>query len=183
MATGVMLAMTAVSGAVSAYSQYQQGKAQQANHEYNAQLAENQAEQGQMEARENAKRGWKNNEEQLASVRARMANEGAVGNQGAPLAVMGDIAGELELNVQDAYRGAQIQRTNLYQSAKISRREGKSANKAGKLMALGTLIKTGSSFDSNYTKGISSGVIKKGTNRTQALMGAFGYKNKQYYNR
>ena len=78
MAVGVGLAMTLVSGAMSAYGSYQQGKAAKYNADYNAKLAENQAEQGQMEARENVRRQSKNNESQLSAARARFANQGAV---------------------------------------------------------------------------------------------------------
>lgn len=172
MASGVGLAMTLVSGAVSAYSSYQKGKAEDANHKYNASLAESQAKQQEMEAQENARRGWKNAEEQLASVRARLANQGSVANTGAPLAVMGDIAAELELGIDDAYRQAEIQRTNLLQEAKIQRWQGAQSKKAGKLMAVSTLLGTGADLAFKMREYKRSGLYEK----DKATM-------KHYYNR
>lgn len=180
----IAMALTAVSGAIGAYSQYQQGKAEQANHEYNAKLAENQAEQGQDEARENARRGWKNNEEQLASIRARSASSGSVSNVGSALAVMGDISAELELGVQDAYRGAQIHRTSLLKSAENSRLQGRAAAKSGRLMALGSLVGTAAKLKTNIGTYKKTGLLAKDKatyNRYKSNLQGYGSSIKSSY--
>jgi len=159
MAAGLGLALTAVSGIASAGAAYQQGKAQEANHEYNAQLAENQAKQTELEQRENARRGRKNAEEQLATVRARNAAGGSVSNSGAALAVMGDIAGELELGVQDEFRQASIQRNHLVHSARVQRFQGRDAARSGKLLAASSLIGTGTKLSGNFKPSKSSGAL------------------------
>ncbi|MDC0088171.1 hypothetical protein OAI07_01370 [Akkermansiaceae bacterium] len=166
MAIGAGIALTGVLGAV---SKYQQGKAEQANHEYNAQVSENQAQQVQLEAEENARREWKNNEQQLSSARAQLANQGAVSSSGAPLSVLGDISGQLELNIQDGYRQASIQRQSLYQDAKISRVQGDNAASAGKLMAFSSLIGTGTQAFGNFKTGTSSGLFGGGSSNGSAL--------------
>jgi len=152
--------MTLVSGVMSANASYQQGKAAKYNADYNAKLAENQAEQGQMESRENARRQLKNNQEQLSAARARFANQGAVSNAGAPLAMMGDIAGELELGVMDAYRSADIQRTQMLGQARLEKYRGKQAYSSGKLLAGTQLLSTGASLFGNYSAGKRTGTIR-----------------------
>lgn len=159
MAAGIGVGMSLVSGVLSAHQTYQQGKAAKYNADYNAKLAKNQAEQGQMEARENVRRQQKNNEAQMSSARARLANQGAIATQGAPLAVMGDIAGQLELSVLDAYRGADANRTRLLQQASLEKARGRDAMRAGRLMAFGTLAQTGATLFSNVKTGNRVGVF------------------------
>jgi hypothetical protein len=138
---------------------YQQGKAAQANHNYNAKLAEAQVEQGSMEARENVRRQSRNNESQLSAARARFANQGSIATKGAPLAMMGDIAGELELSVLDAYRGADANRSNLMMQAQMERQRGKEAKRAGKLMAISSILSTGAQAAGNIKTGQRTGVF------------------------
>lgn len=137
---GVALAL--VGGAVSAFSSYQQGKAQEANFEYNAEVAKNNAIQTQQEGRENVRRGFENAEEQLASVRARQAAGGSISTQGAPLAVTGEIATELQLGILDNYRQTEIQRTNFINDANISRFQGEQAATSGLLQGVSGLVST-----------------------------------------
>ena len=72
---------------------------------------------------------------------------------------MGDIAGELELSVLDAYRGADANRTSLLNQGRMERFRGKDAARAGKLMAASTLIKTGANAYSNYSTGKRTGLF------------------------
>ena len=143
------MAMMAAGGLFQAFSQYQQGKAQAANAKYNAALAKNQAEQGRMEAVENFKRAKRNSEQQLSKARAAAAASGTVISQGSTLDVMGDISKELELEIQDNYRAAQVQRGNLLAKSAQYKQQAKDAKRAGKLMAIGTLFKTGSQMAFN----------------------------------
>lgn len=151
--------MSLVGGGIAAYSQYQKGAAQEANAKYNANLAESQAEMQNLEARENVRRQRRNNEQQLATARAQLAAQGSVANAGAPLELMGEIAGELELQVLDSYRKSESQRSALYNQAKLDRRKGKTASKAGKLMALSTGLSTGVDFYDKREEGKRTGII------------------------
>ena len=146
---GAGLAMTALGGAFGAYTQYQQGKAQQANHEYNAKLARNQALQLDAEARENAWRARRNNERELARVRARLANQGGASNMGSSLNVMGNVAKELELRVMDDWRAAEVKRASLMAQSAFDRTRAKQAGSIAPLMAAGTLLTTAGSISTS----------------------------------
>lgn len=137
------MGMMAGGGLFGAFTQYQQGKAQAANAKYNAALARNQAEQGRMEAVENLKRARRNADQQLGRARAAAAAGGTVITEGSTIQVIGDIGKELELEIQDNYRKAQIARGNLLARASMFDAEARDAKRAGKLMAFGTLLNTG----------------------------------------
>lgn len=151
--------MALVSGGLAAYSSYSQGKAQQANAKYNAKVAQNQALQTNMEARENVRRQSRNNESQLSAARARLANQGSVATAGAPLALMGDVAGELELGILDAYRSADAQRSNFLAESAIEKNRGKQASGAGKLMAVSSILGAGATAYGNYQTGKRTGLF------------------------
>ena len=146
-------------GLVSAFSSYQQGKAQEANFEYNAQVARNNAIQTEQEGRENVRRGFENAEEQLASVRARQAAGGSISTQGAPLAVTGEIATELQLGILDNYRQTEIQRVNFLNDAAISSFQGEQASRSGLLQGAAGLVSTATTAFDNFSSGRSSGAF------------------------
>jgi hypothetical protein len=154
------LALGAIGGVMGAVGQYQQGKAQEAAGKHNAQIMRNQAETTAQEARENSKRARGNNERQLASMRARLASQGTGVTEGAPLAVLGDAASELELQVLDGYRSAENHRSALLTQADTSVWKGKQAKRASRVSAFGTLLSTGYNTYSGYRTGKKTGVFK-----------------------
>ena len=152
----VAIAASIVSGAVGVASQYQAQRAQATNARYNADLARNQAEQSRMEAEENFRRRGKNKEQQLARVRARLANQGSVATVGTPLAVLGDHASELELEIMDAYNSAESKRQGLVQQSAQFREQSKSIRRGSKFSLMGGLADLGSQtyFNNKYRQKI-----------------------------
>jgi hypothetical protein len=152
--------VSAVGGVMSAVGQYQQGKAAEAAGKHNAEIMRQQAETANQEARENSKRQRRNNERQLATMRANLSSQGTGVSSGAPLAILGDTASELELRVLDGYRAADNQRSQLLTQADTSVWKGKMAMKSSRVNAFGTLLNTGYKADQGYRQGVNSGTFK-----------------------
>ncbi|GAA5120699.1 hypothetical protein GCM10023212_14700 [Luteolibacter yonseiensis] len=125
---------------ISAYSSYQQGKAQEAMGERNAKIAENAALNEAQVAAENAKREREKGRRQLAAIRGHMAGSGVQMSTGSSLDVIGDAASDLELAAMDLFRDSTA-RQMTYQNQSVTERwEGKQAGVAGKYSAMGTLL-------------------------------------------
>jgi len=146
----IAVAATLASAGVAAYSQVQQGKIAEATARYNAQLQETEAEQADLEAREELRRLRVMNQEQLAARRAEIGASGVVGFTGSPLAVLGEEAGRLELKAQDMSRAATLQRQRGFAGAAMTRWEGRNYAKASNVAAGGTILGGVSKAASGY---------------------------------
>lgn len=129
-----------VGSAVSAYGQYQAGKAQQKAADYNSRVQEAQAIQADMESRENMRRERRAGKDFMSSQRQKLGSSGVVIQAGSPLELLGRTAGELELKAQDAARAGRSNLQYGLSQSKMTKWEGKQAAKAGTIGAAGTIL-------------------------------------------
>ena len=92
-------------------------------------------------------------------MRARQAAGGSISTQGAPLAVTGEIATELQLGILDNYRQTEIQRVNFLNDAAISSFQGEQASRSGLLQGAAGLVSTATTAFDNFSSGRSSGAF------------------------
>lgn len=151
-----------VGSGLSAYSSYQQGKAQSAMAYRNAKISDMAASNEAMTAAENAKRQRESNRQKLASVRARMAGSG-VAPTGSSLDTIGTAASNLELSTMDLFRESQARQTQLYNDAAVTRWEGDQAMQSGKINAIGSLIGGAASAGEAAYNFKKNGVLRAGT--------------------
>ena len=133
------IASTVVGTGISIYGQQQQAKAAKATAEFNAKVDEIQAESTENERAENVKRLRQRNRRLMGTQRARLAKAGVI-DEGSPLDLMAETAGELELGILDANRAAEAKKTGLRQQAGITRMEGRNLARARTLQSVGTGI-------------------------------------------
>jgi hypothetical protein len=98
--------------------------------DYNAQVAQNEAQRTEMEARERARRMREENERALGAQRGAYAKSG-VTSAGSPLMVMAETAGLGELAVADELYKADAQRSGLYTQAALEQFKGRMARFEG----------------------------------------------------
>lgn len=134
------LAATAVGAGVQAYGQYQQGKTARKVGEFNAKVAENQAIQADMDARENMRRKRAENKRALSMQRARFAKSGVAIGTGTPLEVQAETAGLLEMEALEIGRQGEIRKNTLLSQGKLERAAGRSAYSAGLISGGATLL-------------------------------------------
>jgi hypothetical protein len=97
---------------------------------YNAQVAQNEANRTEMEARERARRMRSENERMLGLQRAAYGKSG-VTSEGSPLMIMADTAGLGELAVADELYKADAQRSGLFTQAALEQYKGRMAQFEG----------------------------------------------------
>jgi hypothetical protein len=139
----IALAVSVLATAATTYVSYQ---GQQYNAavakdtaKYNSKVQENAAIQADMEARENIARERAQNRRFMSSQRAALAKSG-ITEAGSPLEVLGETAGQLELQAQDQVRAAASRKAlGLSQSANTLV-EGEAQSKGYKMAATGTLL-------------------------------------------
>lgn len=135
------LAATAVGTGVSIYGQAQQAKTAKAVGNYNAALADQNAQQtaeaseynakllevdavqAELDGRENVRRIRQENKRYASTQRARFAASG-VTEEGSPLEAMAETAKLLEMDALEVNRKAQIEATRLRAGARETRRTG-----------------------------------------------------------
>jgi len=131
---------TALAGtAMSAYSQYEQGKSQQRWSEYNAAIAERDAESARQSAEYEAGLTRKEKEKTLARQRALYGKAG-VTLEGSPLEMMAETAGEYEMDALMIERGGKLESQRYRSEAQLSRMKGSAAKRAGYYGAGSTLL-------------------------------------------
>lgn len=139
----LLIAATLISGGVSAYSQYQQGRTQQDFANYEARQAEADARASQGEAKVEAERLRK------AGKRAAAEASVALAGSGQDLSSAGAIGINREINrgaEEDAYfalLGGQGRSARLNAGAAMSRARGRAAAQAGRLGAFAEVLSTG----------------------------------------
>lgn len=160
------------SGIVGGISSYQQGKAQQAQAEYQAKVAEDNARIAQQNASNVRQEGIEESRMQrmktlqtVSSQQASMAANGLDISQGTPLDVIEDTAtmGELDAlttqyNSETKAQAYEQQANNFNNQANLDRIAGRNAMQAGKMNALSSGLNTISSLGksvSNYWWGFA----------------------------
>jgi len=141
--------------AVSVVSQAQQGKEQQKWAEYNAAVAERDAQAAKQNAEYEAGIKRKATEKLLGRQRALYGKAG-VTLEGSPLLLMSETATEGEMDALMIERGGTLQAQRYQTEATLSRMKGASAKKAGYYGAGSTLLTGGSQTAYQY------GMYKKG---------------------
>jgi hypothetical protein len=157
---GIASAAASLAGAgISAYSSYQSGKSQKALADYNANISEqNAADQATTDA-ENAKRSREANMRQLGMIRAKMAKAGVLVSGGSSLDVLGEAASEYELATLDAFSEGVKKQDAYMNEANSYRYQGKQAETAGKIGAVGSLLSGVTSAASSAFSFKQTGVI------------------------
>ena len=153
---GVTLGMQAISGAMQAKGQYEQGKAEEqaykhqaAVNEQNAKLAQVSADIARQGAMIEEDKSGKQFEQLLGTQRAVMAANGLDGGSGTNSMVLQDTAREgaeeaTWIRHQGMMKkwGFQNEQYQHLRDADMNRAAGKNARKAGKMNAFGTLLST-----------------------------------------
>lgn len=167
------LALTAVSTAVGVMGSIQQGKAAQAQANYQAQVSENNAKITQWQAQDAIARG-KVEEEQhrkqvarfLGTQRAGIAGSGFELGDETSMSILGDTAamGELDAltirsNAAREAWGYQVQGSNFQADAGMSRLAGKNARSSSYWQAGGDLLSGASRFGTQYADFKSKGLL------------------------
>jgi hypothetical protein len=142
--TSTWLAIAAITASVAGtgvavYGQQQAAKTAKEMGEYNAKLAESQAAQVDMDARESVKRRREQNRRFLGMQRTAYAKSG-VTIDGTPLEVMAETAGILELEALDASRQATQQTRALRAQGAYDRRVGSNQARAAYIGAGSSLL-------------------------------------------
>ena len=139
-----------VAGAsLTAYSQYQAGKAQKAMADYNAKLAENEAIAQEQATRAETERMRSEKRRMLATQRAAYGKTGAIATEGTSLLTMAEQAGEMEKDILNMQRTGAMQAQASRSEAALSRYQGKQAKAQG-------IMKAGSSLLSGVAGGVST---------------------------
>lgn len=160
--TGLLVAglvASAVGTGVSAYSSYQQGKAQQRLNNYNAAVNDQAALDRQRDARIAANAQRAQAQRLMARQRSLWAKAGVVGSTGTPLLVQAEQAGELELAALETERTGNVQAGQLRQQAVLDRMAGKAARTAGNLNAAATILQGAGSMATTAAYGKYNGII------------------------
>lgn len=153
------LTLAAVGGGASAYMSYDQGRAQKAMNDRNAQIADQAALDKQRDSRIIANAQRQRNRTLMSKQRAMLAKSGVLAETGSPLALQAKQAGELELAALDAERSGNVEAAQLREQAVSDRMAGKAARRAGNLGAAGTILSTAGNVGFNYAYGKHSGMI------------------------
>ena len=135
----MVMASMAVATAVTAYGQYQAGKAQEAAYEYNAKVQEQNAKVAQDKAAYEAERQAQRIRRLNATQRAAYAASG-VQLSGTALDLMEDSTTQGEMDRLAILYGGDVEAANMRSEATLSRFQGKSAAAAGTSAAFGTLL-------------------------------------------
>lgn len=150
-------ALTSIAGAgVSYYGSQQQAKAAKATSEYNAEIQRQQALKEKQAGDENMRRQQTENRRMLARVRSAQAASGFT-TEGSQLAVLGDVATDLELRVLDIGNAAENRARSLISGANLSLYEGRQRSRALKTTSYAQLLGSASSTTTGFLT--SSGTV------------------------
>jgi len=143
--------IAALGAAFSAVSSIQQGKTQQKIFEYNAALAERQAEEERIAAKYSADR-QREQGEQLKARQRLMYNVSGVSLAGSPSDFLADTAKKLEMDAAAIQYGGESKGTMLELQANLQRMQGGSASNAGWWNAGTSLLAGATSISKSYGK-------------------------------
>ena len=145
--------IVAAGAAVSAYGAYQQGQAAKKSADFNAEVAQQNAELAVRDARMRATQSEREKTLRLGAIRASAGASGGSTGEGSVLDVLGDVAAQSELEKQDIlYRGEAAKR-GYTNTATLDKFQGSYASQAGYLRAGSELLGgAGRMYGSNLTR-------------------------------
>lgn len=152
------LATSVISTGVAVYSSMEQSKAAERTAKYNERVAQNEAKIRRDTALENIRRKRKENQRYLSSQMARMSKAG-IAMEGTPIAVLGETAGVLELELFDIMRDAQIGVQRSLSAGQQARFAGQQASRAAKTQAGASLLSGASTFGQQYGDFYEQGLV------------------------
>jgi hypothetical protein len=152
---GISTVVSLAGTAVSVYAQNQAADAAETTAMLNANEQKKQANREAEVAAENARRAEREKTRYLASQRAQLAASG-LAMEGTPLAVLGDTAQALELQILDLGSEAANRMRALRQGAALSLYEGKSQASALRTQSIATGLDGLSSAAGGYLKASGS---------------------------
>jgi hypothetical protein len=146
-----------VGTAVAAYGAYQQGQAAKASAQFNAQVANQNAQAARAQSLMQQQQQQREQYKRLGAIRAAQGASGGT-MEGSALDVLGETAAQGELERQNiAYRGEMAAR-GYGNTASLDLFGGKQAAQAGTLTAIGTVAKgAGSAYGAMSTPAASAG--------------------------
>lgn len=148
-AVGISAATAIIGAGVTIYGQEQQKKADEAQADYNEEVAKNEAIQENQVATQNALRVQKQKTRTIAALRAANAANG-IGMEGTPLAVLGDVATEFEQEIADIGYGAANRRMALLSGAQLGQWQADNQKAALTISQAGTAIGAVGKASSGY---------------------------------
>lgn len=125
----------AAATAVQVVSAIQQGKAAKAAGDYNAQVAQQNAKMERDQAAMAAAQADREGRLRLGAIRAAQGASGGAAGQGSVIDVLGDVAGQNELEKQGIMYRGEARARGYEGTAALERAEGKVAQTAGYLKA------------------------------------------------
>lgn len=144
------IAASAAGTAVSVYSQYAQGQAQQKAAKYNQRANENAAQTAQQEATAHANLQRESYRRVIATNRAVTGSAGVEETSGSPLMVASDNARQAELNALMTEYGGKVRSTAFQNQAELYKMRAESAGPAGLLNAGSTLLSGAAQLGRQY---------------------------------
>ena len=142
MATGAIITALAAGTAISAFAAVQQGRAANAQAQFQSDVAKQQADRVEVESRQAEEDFRRNQARLLASRKAGLGVSGVESSSGSPLLASEDFASEVELQALRLRSGGELRATRLEQQASLFRFRGQAARQAGFLRG-GSLLLTG----------------------------------------
>jgi hypothetical protein len=145
-------AITAVGVGFSAYSQYQQGKAQEGINNRNAAVEDQNAMVTARDGAILANATRRQNARVLARQRAGFAANGVVGDTGSPLLTEVQQSGYLEMGALETERTADIRAGQYRQQAALDRMAGRAARAAGGINSAATVLQGAGNLAGGYAR-------------------------------
>jgi len=144
--------LVAASAVVSAVSAIRQGNAADAAAQFNARVAEQNAEASRAQARQQAQQIDRENYMRLGAIRAAQGKSGGEAGQGSVLDVLGDVAAQGELEKQNAIYGGEMAARGYTNTANLERTSGGTALMGGYMKAGSELLSGGFNSYTAYNK-------------------------------
>jgi high-affinity K+ transport system ATPase subunit B len=137
---GTAVVLSAVGAGVSAYGQYQAGKAQKETAEANARQLELDRIAEEQETREAMRRQRMRNQREMAAMRVKATSQGVDTAEGTPLQILAQNQAMMELSLQDVKRAGDIAGYQKGRQAQMQMFQGAQAYKAGLIGAGGSVL-------------------------------------------
>ncbi len=163
---GISTVVSLAGTAVSVQGQQNAAKAAENSARYNSELQRQQADQENKVVAENARRKARENNRELARIRAANAASGLT-MEGTPLAVLGETAAMLDRDIQDMSFEASNRYRALIQGAQMDIWQGENEAAALRTQSYATALQGVSSATSGYLT--SSGKLKRSPKSTTAI--------------
>jgi hypothetical protein len=149
---------TVASTGLQLYGMHQQGKAAEQAAKYNNLLAQREADNRERQTSEGIKRQRQNNRAELAQMRVAAGASGVRTTTGTPLALLGEGAGRMEIQIADAARNAGIQADSIRAQGTMGLWQAKQQQSANKIAMLGVGIQGLSSAFGKFQEGQYQGL-------------------------